>query len=390
MDTSEKKRNVLRTVFLVLAGLLLGLLAGIAGIFLFSRRMMMKSNYVPVQEVLAEAGYHKENAGDDLLRYVKDSPEVTISISKDRKLIRKNDYSFTCSGELMSSLKTLYVRKSLLEKVLNVSISKGGFPLYKVHTEKKVYEEWPGKLPLIAHAGGGLLVRKGRKTKKQAYTNTLESFVASYDRGLRNIEMDFCLTTDDVLVAAHGWKYYDGEKSFDEFMKDSPWNLTPMSFLDVLDQMEVNPDVFLILDLKTRKWNEEDLLSNYQWIYEQAMEKGGADLLDRIVPQIYGQEEYDLIRSVCKWKNIIYTLYREEEVPDEDIISFINDKDDIKIVTMPKDRVNSAFSKQIHAAGKKVYTHVVDDLNTMYRLRNKGVDGVYTNIITPASYELIK
>jgi len=390
METSNNKRNVARLVIFALAGLLIGLIIGIAGIFLFSRRLMMKSDYVPVQEVLAEAGYHKENAGDDLLKYVKDSPDITICISKDRKLVRKNEYTFSCAGEFMSSLKTLYARRALLEKVLNVSITKGRFPFYRVHTKKKVYEEWPGKLPLIAHAGGGLIVRKGRKTKKRAYTNTLESFVASYDRGLRNIEMDFCLTTDNVLVAAHGWKYYDKKKSIDEFLKDSPWNLTPMTFLDVLDQMMVNPDVYLIMDLKSRQWNEDDLLTYYQWIYEQAIEKGGNDLLDRIVPQIYGQEEYDLIRTICKWKNIIYTLYREEEVPDEEIISFISDKDDIKIVTMPKDRVQSDFCKQIHEAGKKVYTHVVDDLNSMYRLRNKGVDGVYTNIITPDSYELIK
>lgn len=393
MDASQNKRRVLKLFFFFLAGLVLGLLACILGIFLFSRRQMMKSGYVPVQEVLVQAGYHEEKVGDDLLRYVKESqesPKITVSVSKNLKLIRKNEYSFSGSGELMSSLRTLYARKALLEKVLNVSIIKGGFPFYKVHTEKMVYQEWPGKLPLIAHAGGGLLIRKGRKTKKWAYTNTLEAFVASYDRGLRNIEMDFALTTDKVLVAAHGWKYYDGKKSSDEFLKESPWNLTPITFLDVLDQMVVNPDVFLILDLKSRQWDEADLLTYYQWIHDQAMEKGGTELLDRIVPQIYGQEEYEQIRSICMWKNIIYTLYREEEVPDEEIISFITGKDDIKIVTMPKERVNSAFCKQIHEAGKKVYTHVVDDLNSLYRLRNKGVDGVYTNIITPASYELIK
>jgi len=68
METSNNKRNVARLVIFALAGLLIGLIIGIAGIFLFSRRLMMKSDYVPVQEVLAEAGYHKENAGDDLLK----------------------------------------------------------------------------------------------------------------------------------------------------------------------------------------------------------------------------------------------------------------------------------------------------------------------------------
>ena len=87
---------------------------------------------------------------------------------------------------------------------------------------------------------------------------------------------------------------------------------------------------------------------------------------------------------------MIFTLYRADEYSDDEIIDFITGKEDIQVITMPKTRVKRSFCRRIHKAGKQVYTHVIDDLNSLYRYRNKGVDGAYTNIISAASYETIR
>lgn len=53
----------------------------------------------------------------------------------------------------------------------------------------------------IAHAGGCI--------DGYLYTNSLEAVQQSLTFGVRNIELDLCLTNDNQIVAAHDWGYYN-------------------------------------------------------------------------------------------------------------------------------------------------------------------------------------
>ena len=117
-----------------------------------------------------------------------------------------------------------------------------------------------------------------------------------------------------------------------------------------------------------------------------ALATGGEALLNRIVPQIYHTWEYDVIREYRDWDNIIFTLYREKDMAEDDVVSFVSDKDDIRIVTLPRSMITGDFTRKLHDAGKKVYTYSVNELSTMRSWQEKGVDGFYTDIVTPEEF----
>ena len=53
------------------------------------------------------------------------------------------------------------------------------------------------KYDLIAHAGGGI--------DEKTYTNSVEAFKLNYENGFRLFEFDIAITSENILVARHGW-----------------------------------------------------------------------------------------------------------------------------------------------------------------------------------------
>lgn len=249
--------------------------------------------------------------------------------------------------------------------------------------------------PLIAHAGGGLLARgEDGKLVQYTYTNSLEALRASYEKGYRVIELDFRLSKDGMLCALHKWSEFSEEGSKKVKMSADAWKeqkieglYTALTLEDVLLEMAKKKDMYLVLDAKSYKWSDEEVEERYLDIYEKALETGGEQLARRIIPQIYEEREYDLVKSAYEWSSIIYTLYRLDDVPDEEILDFVCDKEDIAVVTVPTRRVTELFCEELHDAGKKVYTHTVNETDTLYEWMNLGVDGFYTDTVTPDAWQ---
>lgn len=109
------------------------------------------------------------------------------------------------------------------------------------------------------------------------YTNCLEAFEKSVSYGIKYIEVDFCLTTDSVLVAAHDWKHYnkitlgvdtDRPLSFAEFKSRKIYGrYTPMTAYDVDSLLRVYPNVYFVTD----KISDPVLLEKYFSKYKHRM-----------------------------------------------------------------------------------------------------------------------
>jgi len=102
----------------------------------------------------------------------------------------------------------------------------------------------------IAHAGGGI--------DGHTYTNSKEALLQSLDKGYKFIELDFCLTSDDQLVCAHGPSVYnrmtnvvygqlDVMPDLNSFKMRSIYGMyTPLTAQEVLEIMKDRPFILLV------------------------------------------------------------------------------------------------------------------------------------------------
>lgn len=354
----------------------------------FNISQLLEWGYVPLGQILNIENY--EDSKEDLGEYKFTNDQRGIEIIVDRALseLKKNEYTFEVDNRMMLLNDEIYVKQEFLEAVLNVEISQE--PGGEFVTQEKVQNPhaWISDIPLIAHAGGGILVQASdNKYEQYSYTNSKEAFISSYDKGYRVMEMDLELSSDGVLCCLHNWDDYGGIMEAAEWKNQKiEGKYTTLVFEDILREMEINKDIFLVLDIKNLTLTDEDLVTQYQTIYEMAMQYGGDQLAQRIIPQIYRQNEYELVKQVYAWNSIIYTLYRQEEVSDEEIVHFVEDKDDILVVTMPQNRVNEEFCVMLHTIGKLTYTHTINETDTLYLFLNQGIDGFYTDTVMPEAY----
>lgn len=245
----------------------------------------------------------------------------------------------------------------------------------------------------IAHAGGAVISDE----RISIYTNSLEAIEESYEFGFRTFEIDLELTSDGKLAAVHDWNNYglkNGEPmSSEDWLAagaagkgESEAHYTSLLFEDVLDIMEKYPDIVVVTDTKY----SDERASRMFTIICDMVEQKDPSLFDRMVPQIYTNEMYDVIMELYPWKSIIYTTYNNELTADE-IIDFCASKSNIHIITSNSrdKRFGEKQTQKIHENGMLVYKHTIDNLHTMAKLAVKDVDGYYTNLISPEEIERV-
>lgn len=112
----------------------------------------------------------------------------------------------------------------------------------------------PSKLTInnyIAHAGGEI--------DGVSYTNCLEAVEKSISNGIKYIELDLALTSDNYLVCVHDWekfnKYTLGKESngsvpkYSDFTNRRILGKYHVITTEIIDSLlNANPDVFLVLD----------------------------------------------------------------------------------------------------------------------------------------------
>lgn len=226
---------------------------------------------------------------------------------------------------------------------------------------------------LIAHAGGGI--------GSHVYTNSLEALNHNYDLGHRFFEIDFSWTQDNELVAIHDWgtSFSDlfiieaGQiiPTKDEFMSLlSRHRMTQLSLGDVLQWANEKGDAYIVTDVKDR--NSEALLKiirDYPFFSQY------------VVPQVYSYAEYYEAEKLG-FKRIILTLYRMWVNPKE-LVDFVSIQSPFA-VTMHWELAQNGLAQMIKPWKIFTYAHTVNDAAIYAELRDLGVNGIYTDFLTPS------
>ena len=369
---------------------LLGFMAGfLLGLFLYACFFHPPASlYLPLSATLKRAGY--ELTGSSPLQYEKKYPPITLTISPSQGQLQKNQYLFEEEKGFISFFGVRYVSRTLLETALGLQIKSHlwGPSFHKPATDPFALSKHLSA-PYIFHALGGCIRPQGEENEPTllTHTNAKEALHSSYEAGCRLFEVDLIPTSDNHQVAVHNWKKeYGTVLSYQELREQgTPWGLTPLSVEELMQEMMMSPDLFLVLDMKGNSTPEKKLRS-YRSLYDAAFQYAGASILDRIYPQIYEEEDYELVKSIYPWKGLIYSLYREPDKPLEDILRFLDGKDDILSITIPRARCKAEFIAGLHSSGRTVLTYTINDTEELYTWLNLGLDGFYTDVMSSEAY----
>ena len=256
--------------------------------------------------------------------------------------------------------------------------------------EETVTKDWRDYPLIVAHAGGAVR----HSEQNYIYTNSLEALEQNYQLGQRLFEFDFTLTTDHQLAVLHDWSQSDNHSSASPMslkewktsqihaIPDADATFTPLTIDDILDQMIIRPDMYLITDTKSFSLTEDETKLQFYLIYTAASRRN-PELLKRIIPQIYNHWMYEQIMSIYPWNNIIYTTYACPH-SHEEVIAFADAHDNIKAITFPAYQpFTSAEITNSHQKGLLLFSHTINDSQELSTQLAMGIDGVYTDLLLP-------
>ncbi|HGO5512361.1 glycerophosphodiester phosphodiesterase family protein [Streptococcus suis] len=353
---------------------------------------LLRDGYIPLNTVLEKQSFQKISDG----QYEKKIGDLSYSllIDIDKNSVTKAGYQFDIRNNIQHFLWMDYLSADKIEEIFNVQVSLNGI-FVDVQNIEFSQHEWTEKFPnLIAHAGGTYR----EKSYNTFYTNSLEALQQNYSMGHRVFEMDFYLTSDGKMAAVHDWDQFgymngvalssDEWKNFQTFgspVTDS--RFTTMLIGDVLDQMLINKDMFLVTDTKILEASDEMRLQ-FSEIVNEAKTRD-PELLNRIIPQIYNEEMYSLIRDIYDFPEVIYTLYASQDSADT-VLDFVKNTPAVSVVTTPIGHANfftADFIDSLHAVNKKIYTHTIHTYDELTKYSALGIDGFYTGLLLPSDME---
>lgn len=248
--------------------------------------------------------------------------------------------------------------------------------------------DWTVGNPLVAHALG--------EHNGKIETNSKEAFISSWENGYQVLEADFTYTSDGTLVVRHdfdaGGSYYRLEiKPQGNLVMDTQtyknqkivYEQTPLTAADLIALLGEYKDVYLITD--TKNTDKATIQRQFTDLRTIAMNTGNAEVLNRIVPQIYNEEMLGWVKEIYNFPQWVYTLYQQTN-PDYAKIADFCAANQIGVVTIEKSRARKDVTDIFHAKGIQVYAHTVNRYINFQELLAHGVDGIYTDTIKP--YEL--
>ena len=356
---------------------------------------LLENNYVPLNAIMELCGYSVKSQAAQY-SYVKKDSGVDISVDfhfDDNKCV-KNEYQFDLTEKIFWMDKVGYIQKDKLKEIINMDIAYQNGSLVVTPVEYDVHEWTTAFAPLVAHAGG--IYREANRDTD--YTNSLDTTIQNYNLGHRVFEFDFRLTTDGDLAVVHDWEDENGEKVRKTTAQWEAQNevkgvaCRTMLVDDVLDQMVINKDMFIITDTKTDKVGK-NMEKQFQLIKKAAMERD-PELLKRIIPQIYNMEMYEVVKKVHPFPSIIFTFYKTKET-DDNLFDFVTAHDDIKVVaTWAGEPGRFDLVQRLNEHGKLGYAHSLIDheysLNAyedIVIMKEKGIYGFYTDYLLPRDWQ---
>ena len=239
-------------------------------------------------------------------------------------------------------------------------------------TSLTAYAQGVDDMDYIVHAGGQIGDYTG--------TNSYEALVSSYMMGCHFIELDMNSTSDGVLVCVHDWDtdYFRMGKpvgqalSYNEFQRARVLReYTPLTLEKLARWLSARPNVYIITDIK------ENNLEGLKYISDKY-----GYIKNQFIPQIYSEGEYSYVKDMG-YENIIYTLYAldyNQKTDTEEIVRFANENKLLGI-TFSSELATDDYIKELKKAGVKLFTHTVNSKSEMERLKEMGIDGIYSDYI---------
>lgn len=235
---------------------------------------------------------------------------------------------------------------------------------------------------MIAHAMGGI---DGFEN-----TNSYEAWEMNYKKGFRFFETDLILTSDGKLVARHDWDPYlymkleqpvpaESIVPYQKFMTTKiHYNYSPLDFRCIARILQTHPDMYLDIDTKEL---DPAIIQKQFSIIKQTAEEIDPEILDRIIPEIYTPQMYDIVMGIIPFKNVIYSIYMINDDVDT-IISFMNEHH-IRVMATDPARLTSRFMKKLKENNIIVYAFTINSEAEFAALKATGNYGVYTDVLPP-------
>ncbi|WP_143065801.1 hypothetical protein [Lachnobacterium bovis] len=310
---------------------------------------------------------------------------VTVFWDKINNYCRKNSYKYNIKQQIKTIDGEDYVTAKALKDVFMLDF------FYKNHhiKYKNIHPKtWYNNTEMIAHAGGAVKTRNNYSS----YTNSKEAIIQNYNLGFRVFEFDMYPTSDNKMALVHDWKKFGmkdnrafSQKEWKAFKgtgyPDFGQTFTTMMYDNLLDEMLINKDMYIITDTKSSDFSKEETQIQFEQIYNLAKEKD-IHLLERIIPQIYDEEMYDTVMSVYPFKSIIFTTYATKEKAEK-IIKFVSKHQNIQVITAKFEdkRFGITEINEIHKKNKYFFNHTIDTFKNYIKSKSLGTDGIYTNVL---------
>lgn len=251
------------------------------------------------------------------------------------------------------------------------------FAINKNKSQIRKSSSWTENI-LIAHAGGAI--------EGKVYTNSLEAFEESYKNGHRLFEMDLSFTSDNKLIARHGWNDLYGQEfsnnelpTYEEFMASLYYGkYTPIDFGAILDLMRKYEDIHLILDGKVSSVEDTKLLYGE---VEKELEKADQSMAKRLIPQMFYEKDIEVLHNLG-FQDVIYVVGREEYSPVS-IARFCMEHD-IRAVSLSGSRTTEEFVQELTNHQIYVYMYTYNDIEKMKPYLQMGVNGFFTDLVRPS------
>lgn len=233
----------------------------------------------------------------------------------------------------------------------------------------------------IIHAGGELWGVDSQGTYRSFLgSNSLEGLTQCAEYGCSAVELDFSFTSDDRLVCIHDWsaEYIDTIEngrplSYDEFMSSKIfWNFTPIGIEEVGEFLREHSEMYIVTDIKER--------------FEEAVAviaETLPDLKDRIVVQIYSEDDYAAVEE-NGFKNIIFTLYNLDWNSKTDTSALVKFERSHPLIGFTFSYELCEVKNYVSGmtkAGVPLYVHTVNDYGEVQKYQSMGIYGVYTDVI---------
>lgn len=255
-------------------------------------------------------------------------------------------------------------------------------------------DAWYTKYHFISHAGGGI--------DGKSYSNSIQAWELSYERGNRLFDADLAFTSDGVLVLRHGWNdnlgqniaikdgnppyidrngqiryldYSSERMNFDSFMNTKVYHkYDPMSCMDMFNFMIEHDDVYVMCDMK------DDLSDSYQYLVQTAIDKGMPELLDRIVVSIYNYDDLQTINNIYKFEEIMIRQYINSPHKYSELLQICKEND-IHAVSISACYADDEGISQLANHNIHIYVAICDYISDMQVYTELGINGAVSNFL---------